>query len=116
MEEVHWAFIVIVLGVMPLIVLFTLYRDEERGREIILRLLREQGEMNGRQIVAKSNGFFGVVSVYPLLRKMESEGFLASRDGYREHDDHSLHSPELYRLSGKKVKRNWISYIPYFHP
>lgn len=116
MEQARWMLFIVAFGVMPSIVFFTLYRDEERGREIILHLLSEQSEMNGRQIIAKSNGFFGVVSVYPLLRKMESEGFLLSREGYRENDDRSLHSPELYRLSGKKVRRSWISYIPYSHP
>lgn len=115
MEDVCWALFIIVFGVMPSIVLFTLYKDEERGRQIILRLLHEHGEMNGGQIIDKSNGFFGMFTVHSLLRKMEFEGFLVSREGHGDSGD-LFDSPELYRLSGKKVKRNWTSYFPYFHP
>lgn len=71
-------------------VFYTLYFAYMSRREarvgLILRLLKEKGEASAVELVQASNGQLSLKTTYPLLRSMEREGLIISREDYEGAD------------------------------
>ena len=68
------------LFLLCLALYFSIKIDRARDKRLILLILLENYESHGNELMEISRGHFGGDSLYPLLRIMEREGLLESRE------------------------------------
>ena len=75
---------------------------------VILRLLRDNIEMYGLQMVKASDNQLKRGTVYVTLMRMKEKGYVSSREESSNHDQSGLPRP-LYRIEGlgERVLSAW---------